>query len=352
MSSSQTVAAELLEASAQGYAAAANALFLGLSVGVAADTSNAAAWKLHLVQRILELAAAVRVGEPALLARRITWLRRAALARGADESDLRRAVACLTTALKQELPEDLHAAVTPALAAGNAAFDAPLLADASTLDATRPSDRLALQYLAKCLEGATRDAIRIVLAAVERGMPAATVYTEVLLPAQKEVGELWHVGDVSIAEEHLVSETTRDLMALLVARYAPLEDDGRCLVAAAVAGNSHDLGLRAATDLFRLAGWRCLFLGANLPDAEIARAAATFDAHLVLLNATLTTQLKPLGDTIDTIRALAPGRQVLVGGLAFEGTTDLWRKLGADALAATIEQAVARGEALVPRPRR
>jgi methanogenic corrinoid protein MtbC1 len=209
-----------------------------------------------------------------------------------------------------------------------------------------------LQYLAKCLEGATREAIRIVLAAVERGMPAATVYTEVLLPAQKEVGELWHVGDVSVAEEHLVSEATRDVMALLVARYAPLEDDGRCVVAAAVAGNAHDLGLRAATDLFRLAGWRCLFLGADVPDAEIARAAETFDARLVMLNATLATQLRPLADTIDTIRTLAPGRKILVGGLAFDGTTDLWRKLGADALAPTIEQAVARGEELVPRRHR
>jgi methanogenic corrinoid protein MtbC1 len=246
----------------------------------------------------------------------------------------------------------LRAVVTPALVAGVAAFDAPLQADASTLDAARPSDRLALQYPAKCLEGATREAIRIVLAAVERGMPAATVYTEVLLPAQKEVGELWHVGDVSVAEEHLVSEATRDVMALLVARYAPLEDDGRCVVAAAVAGNAHDLGLRAATDLFRLAGWRCLFLGADVPDAEIARAAETFDARLVMLNATLATQLRPLADTIDTIRTLAPGRKILVGGLAFDGTTDLWRKLGADALAPTIEQAVARGEELVPRRHR
>jgi methanogenic corrinoid protein MtbC1 len=321
-------------------------------VGVAVRAAGAAAWKLHLVQRILELAAAVRVGEPTLFAQRINWLRRAALARGADEGELRRAIACLATALEQELPADLHAAVTPALHAGIATFDTPLQADASTLDAARTSDRLALQYLAKCLEGATREAIRIVLAAVERGIPAATVYTEVLLAAQKEIGELWHVGDISVAEEHLVSETTRDLMALLAARYAPLEDDGRCLVAAAVAGNAHDLGLRAATELFRLAGWRCLFLGADLPDAEVARAAETFGAHLVLLNATLATQLRPLGDTIDTIRALAPGRKILVGGLAFKGTTELWRKLGADALAQTIEQAVARGEELVPRPRR
>jgi methanogenic corrinoid protein MtbC1 len=348
MSSLQNLAAELLETSAAGYAGAANALMQMPGKATAVDSAT---WKAHLLQRVLELAAAVRVGEPSLFARRIIWLRRAILARGADEQDLHRALSSLRRALEQELPEYLRPTVVPSLEAAMAALEAPLPADTSTLDATRPSDRLALQYLAKCLEGDPRGAIRSILDAVEHGLEPTVVYAEVLVAAQKEIGELWHVGDINIAEERLVSEATRDLMTLLAARYAPPVEDGRCMLAAAVAGNAHDIGLRAVTELFRLAGWRCLFLGANVPAAEIARAAETFDAELVVLNATLATQLKPLGDAIDTIRTLAPGRKILVGGLAFEGMTDIWRRLGADAIATSIDTAVARGEELVPRQR-
>jgi methanogenic corrinoid protein MtbC1 len=298
---------------------------------------------------VLELAAAVRVEEPALFARRIAWLRRATVARGADEGELRRALMSLKTALEREVPSDLHALIVPALTLALEALDDALPPEVTALDATRPLDRIALRYLAACLEGNTHEAIALVLAELERGLAPAAVYARVLLPAEKEIGQLWHVGDVSIAEERLVSETTRELMAIIAAKHAPRKQIGCTLIAAAVATNAHDIGLRAVADLFRLAGWRCLFLGANVPAVEIARAAETFDVDLVVLNATLATQLKPLGEAIDTLRTLAPARRVLVGGSAFESLPDLWRQLGADGFAPAIESVVEVGAGLVER---
>jgi methanogenic corrinoid protein MtbC1 len=136
-------------------------------------------------------------------------------------------------------------------------------------------------------------------------------------------------------------------MALIVAKHAPPGPLGHSLIAASVAGNAHDLGLRAVADLFRLAGWRCLYLGANVPAEEIGRAAETFDVDLVVLNATLVTQLKQLGEAIETIRRLAPGRKILVGGLAFDGLPHLPLQLGADAYSPTIVAAVTTGTSLL-----
>jgi methanogenic corrinoid protein MtbC1 len=342
------VAAELLEASAAGYASAALAeLRPGAAEGP--PLADAASWKTHLTQRVLELAAAVRVKEPKLFARRIEWLRRAAQARGAGEPELKRALQSLRTAVQRELPDNLRPSVAPALDLALGAFDHAPAAGALALDAAKPNDRLALRYLALCLDGKPQAAAELVLDELERGATPATLYTEVLIAAEKEIGELWHVGDINIAEEHLVSETTREVMALIVARQAPREPTGPGLIAASVAGNAHDIGLRAVADLFRLAGWRSLFLGANVPAADIARAAKSFEVELVVLSATLATQLQPLGEAIETIRTLAPGRKVLVGGLAFEGLPELWRQLGADAHAQTIDGAVALGAALVAR---
>lgn len=348
MTSRSTLAAEVLEASAAGYAAAAVAL-LQPSTGAAPPGSDGGTWKTHFVQRVLELAAAVRVEEPALFARRITWLRRAAVARGADDLDLRRALVSLTAALQHEVPEHVRPMIAPALDLAVQAFDDVIAPEAIALDASKPHDRIALRYLAACLEGNPQRATALVLQALDRGLAPGDVYAHVLLPAVREIGQLWHVGDVSIAEERLVSETTRDLMTLIAAKCAPADTSGPALVAAAVATNAHDIGLRAVVDLFRIAGWRCLFLGANIPAAEIARAADMFDANLVVLNATLTTQLKPLGEAIETIRGIAPARRILVGGLAFEGVPELWKQLGADAYAPTIVDAVAAGSALVER---
>jgi len=345
MSALHSVAAEILEASAPGYAAAANALLQ--TRGNAAASLDATAWKKHLSQRILELAAAVRTAEPALFARRVLWLRRAVVARGADEQELKRAIQSLRDALGQEMPEHLRGTVAPALDLALRVLDEALPPDpATTLDASLPSHRLALEYLAACLEGDPRRGIRLVLGEIERGLAPATVYAEVIMAAQKEIGQLWHVGDASIAEERLVSEATRELMALIADRYAP-PPTGRVLVAAAVTGNAHDIGLRAAADLFRLAGWRCAYLGASVPAAEIASAAEGFDADLVLLNATLSTHLKSLAEAIAEIRVKAPGRKILVGGSALDDSPELWRHVGADGHAPTIGSAVSIGSKLV-----
>jgi hypothetical protein len=70
MGSMNDMVAELLENSAPGYAAAALALLQAPDAQAAPGTDRAA-WKNHLAQRVLELAAAVRVDQPALFARRV-----------------------------------------------------------------------------------------------------------------------------------------------------------------------------------------------------------------------------------------------------------------------------------------
>jgi methanogenic corrinoid protein MtbC1 len=349
MSGPNDLAGEILETSAAGFAAAALAE-LRPSAAAAPPAGDSATWRTHLTQRVLELAAAVRIEQPVLFANRIEWLRRAARARGKGENELKRAVESLCAAVRRELPDNLQAAVAPSLELALAAFEGELPSADSALDAATPAHRLALRYLSLCLEGKPQAAVDLVLGELDRGISPAVIYSDVLIAAQKEIGELWHVGDVSIAEEHLVSETTREVMALIVARHAPPQPLGPSLVAASVVGNAHDIGLRAVTDLFRLAGWRALFLGTNMPAEEIARAAAAFAVELVVMNATLATQLHALGDAIQTIRRLAPRCKVLVGGLAFEGLPDLWRQLGADGHAPTIDAAVPLGAALVAEP--
>ena len=136
-------------------------------------------------------------------------------------------------------------------------------------------------------------------------------------------------------------------MTLIANRFSPLPDESRTVLAASVQGNAHDIGLRAAADLFKLAGWHSIFLGADTPAAEIARAAEFYDTKLILLSATLTTQLKTLAAAIRKVREVASGAKILVGGLALEGAPDLWKQLGADAYAADIASAVAVGSRLI-----
>jgi methanogenic corrinoid protein MtbC1 len=348
MSASEPMTAEILESSSAGFAAAANAELQ--SRAGAGGERDSKVWQVHLQQRILELAAALRVGEPQLFTGRIAWLRRAAAARSNDDHQVVIALESLHQALKSELPQALRSQALAVIEQALSEARHPIASEPSALDPSTPTGKLGLEYIAACLDPSAGDPIAMIMQAVDEGMPPQQIYCGVLLPVQKEIGQLWHVGDFSVAEERLVSETTRRVMTLLAARFKPKAANGKTMLAASVAGNTHDLGLRMASDLFALAGWYCLFLGANVPTAEIAGAVEEFDVDLVVLTATLTTQLNPLADAIAEINHRSPETRVLVGGIALDGSDETWRRMGADGFAPRIDEAVALGEALLEKP--
>lgn len=350
MSQSDTFAAELLEISASGYAALATERLLARHPELAARFAPDAAgtWKAALAQRIVELATALRLGEPKLFVARVTWARRAFAAREVPERDLRASLEVLSGVLAEELPEAVRGGPAALLGAALAELDRPVADGDAYIDPHSATGRLALEYLATVLEGDSRKATERMLAEVDAGLAVQTAYLEVLVPAQREVGRLWHAGELGIVEEHVVTYTTERLMALLAHRAPRAAANGRTVVCAAVAGNVHDIAVRVLADFFDISGWRAVHLGASVPTAELAAALQYFDGDLLVLSAALSVQLPKLAEAIAAVRRLE-GRtvRVMVGGLAFSDAPEIWRKLGADGYAPDALSAVRLGAELV-----
>lgn len=344
-------AADLLERGAAGYAGFATSLLLKHDQDLAdrMGATGQATWRAHLTQRVLELAAAVAAGDARLFTGRVTWSRKAFHARGQRDADIRSSLTALRDVLAGKLPE---AAGTEALeyldgALGLLAGPVPAM-DPSELDPGRPADRLALQYLQQILEGNAAAAIRSVAAAAADGLGPEAVYLQVLMPAQREVGRLWHAGDLTIAEEHMVTATTHRAMAVIAAAGQPAQPNGRTVVLAAVAGNVHDIGLRALGDLYQLAGWRVIFVGSDIPANELPTLLTFFDVDLLVLGATLGTHVPRVEQAIRSIRERCEHPvKVIVGGSAFDEAPELWQRVGADGFGARLDTAVTLGAQLV-----
>ena len=187
-----------------------------------------------------------------------------------------------------------------------------------------------------------------VVSATHKGLDVRSAYLDVLLPAQREIGRLWHLGEVNVAEEHLVTSTTQRTMAVLSHAAKPAPFNGKTAIVAAVATNAHDVGLRAVADLYQMAGWRTICLGADVPIEDLPTTLNYFQADLLLLGATIATQLPRVQQTIAGVRSLSERPvKIVVGGAAFDEVADLWKKVGADGYAARVDEAVALGARLV-----
>lgn len=305
-------------------------------------------WCDHFHERILELSTAISLGRPLLFSTRVVWSKTAMLARGARAQDIDASLSSLMHTLEQAFS-------TAELELVRRYFDPaerrqdkvdPSLS-VSLLDAGLAPDRLALQYLQSVLSGNVIPAMEMVLDSLEDGLSVRDIYVQVLLPVLAEVGRLWHINDISVAEEHLVTGTTQRLMAVLASHAPRKPDRGKTVVAAGVSGNVHDIGIRTLAYFFEFEGWRTIYLGPDTPRSEVASSVSIYQADLVLLSAGLSTQLESLHRTILNIRSHKKDSIIMVGGNAFSETPELWTDLGADGFADDMDEALRLAEELM-----
>jgi methanogenic corrinoid protein MtbC1 len=188
------------------------------------------------------------------------------------------------------------------------------------------------RFLRAALDGRMATARRVVLEAVEAGLPLERVQEEVLKPALYEVGERWEAGRLAVSQEHEVSALVRDILGELAARVPDAESPRTLAVAACAPGELHDLGLRMLTTELRRDGWAVHFLGANVPPEALAQAVRARQPQLVLLSITRREHADALGQAIRAAREAAGGRRtrILVGGQGARGLEESVTEWGAE----------------------
>lgn len=164
-------------------------------------------------------------------------------------------------------------------------------------------------------------AVTAALAAVESGEVEIPTLYAILGDLLVGVGDAWQHGTASVWEEHLASAAIRTIVETLypeVRRQASARPRlGMAAVFACPQDEAHDLGLRMLSDRFDLAGWDVFWLGADTPAGEIASAAETVGAGLIVLSASTHFHRVRIRALLDGLQAELPDVRVVVGGPAF-----------------------------------
>lgn len=145
-------------------------------------------------------------------------------------------------------------------------------------------------------------------------------------PLLRRIGDEWHAGRLTFAQEHLVSATLPSVVAD-VARSVGRGADGPLLVMATPLGERHALGALIASAAAAAEGWRVTFLGPDLPAADVAHAAATTGARAVGLSVIYVMDRARTIAEISALRRELPADVPLLAGGA--GSVLLTRELTA-----------------------
>lgn len=181
------------------------------------------------------------------------------------------------------------------------------------LDTDQPAHPWVVRFLQASRE-LDPPAIRAVLDdAVER-LGLATTLDDVLMPALRQIGDLWQDGRCDVGQEHLTSEAVRGWLARTTTLAPPPTVAGTVLLACGPRDH-HTLGLEAIAALLAHDGIGCRMLGARTPERTLATALAATDAAAVVVVSHLPTHRRAAVASLEGVaRAGCP---VFYAGNAF-----------------------------------
>lgn len=134
-----------------------------------------------------------------------------------------------------------------------------------------------------------------------------------LAPLLARIGTEWRAGNLRPAQEHVATAVIRQILGWLLERSR--SDGERKIVVGMLSGENHDLGGLLAATSAALAEWDVLFLGEDLPAAEIAAAASAMPADVVGLSIVSPLSWDGIPGQLDELMTLLPtSTRVVLGG--------------------------------------
>ncbi len=136
----------------------------------------------------------------------------------------------------------------------------------------------------------------------------------IVAPLLRRVGDEWHAGRLTAAQEHLATAMVRRVVTA-VTQTMSVAADAPGVVVATMAGERHEIGALLVAAAATAEGWRVTYLGSDLPAKEIAEAALATAARAVAVSVVYPADRHQVMRELTVIRDLLPGEvRILVGG--------------------------------------
>lgn len=176
--------------------------------------------------------------------------------------------------------------------------------------------------------------------------PPEVVSIELIQAGLRKVGELWYAGEASVQQEHFTSALSIQRLEMLIAAAPPPIRPERIIIASAQ-DDYHVFSPLLLTYLLRRRGWDVLYLGADVPVAELEETVAQIRPHMLIVS----TQLLSTAASLVDIPKVLEGHDLSIGygGLVFNMMPQLREHISAHYLGPTIEGAIGKIEQLIHR---
>lgn len=152
---------------------------------------------------------------------------------------------------------------------------------------------------------------------------------EVVIPLVYKIGDMWHNGEIRVANEHLASSVIRSFLFNLLESYT-INESAPVLISATPRGQEHELGALIAAVVAAASGWKVVYLGSNLPAEEIGAVASYLNAKVVAVSLVYPSDDPVLPKELRKLKqVLISDVSIIAGGRAANGYLNVLDEIGA-----------------------
>jgi len=198
------------------------------------------------------------------------------------------------------------------------------LSTTSTHQELAPHENL-IDELISCLDPLEKIRFEQKLNGAIAVVPFDEAVQRILLPLQRQIGELWHEGRVSVAVEHYVTKVVQQKL-FSVMNQLQVNEYGPRLLIACPEGELHEIGAQAVAYLAASRGCHVYYLGPNLPASALAAICERVKPDLVLLSLTEVRSDEEGRRLLQELEALSAQWPVAMGGQGARALEPLMRE--------------------------
>jgi DNA-binding transcriptional MerR regulator/methylmalonyl-CoA mutase cobalamin-binding subunit len=194
------------------------------------------------------------------------------------------------------------------------------------------SDKSLNEIMSECMEAVKNyDAktLEFTLLNASAKFTQPVLIEKLVVPLVYKIGDLWHSGEIRVANEHLASSILRSFLLNLLESYS-ISESAPTIIAATPRGQDHELGALIAGVVAASSGWKVIYLGTSLPAEEISAVVSHLNARVVALSIVYPNDDPHLKQELIKLHQLLPAEVfMVVGGRAANGYLDVLEKIGA-----------------------
>ena len=198
------------------------------------------------------------------------------------------------------------------------------------------------RYLDALLSGDRRKSRTVIEEAMQSGIPANSVYTDIIWPIMVEIDKLWRDDKIDSTQQHMATRINRGIVDQLQNKLPRKTERSKSIVVCCAPQETEELGAQIMADLFESDGWDVKFIGGGINDDDLLGFVNSNGPDVLLIYGTTPKQAPALRQLIDTIKKVNawPDMKIMLSGGIFNRADGLWEEIGGDMFAASASEAV------------